>query len=87
MFSIPDKAKINGFKRVHISRGSELFARFGKMSTNVGTSDGHVIPMNQNKLDSLDFLDAYDRMMAESEQTVDDSSANQQINDDSCGES
>lgn len=87
MFSIPDKAKINGFKRVHISRGSDLFARFGKMSSNVGTSEGHVIPMNQNKLDSLDYLDAYDRMMAENENAVNDSSANQQSNDDSSGES
>lgn len=64
---VPKKSRLNGFKHVHVPRACHLFARFGKMSSNIGTSDGVAIPMNMNKLDYMDFVDDYDRMMSERE--------------------
>lgn len=64
---VPKKSRLNGFKQVHVPRACNLFARFGKMSSNIGTSDGVAIPMNMNKLDYMDFVDDYDRMMSERE--------------------
>lgn len=90
MFFVPDKSKLNGFKSVHVARGCDLFARFGKLESVPSTSDGQVIPMNMNKLDSLEYLDKYDAHQAELERqkyTVNDSSVNQHSqNDDSSGE-
>lgn len=90
MFFVPDKSKLNNFKLVHVSRGCDLFSRFGKLESVPSSSDGQVIPMNMNKLDSLEFLDKYDAYQAELErqnQAVNDSSVNQHSNDDSNGES
>lgn len=73
---VPKKSRLNGFKQVHVPRACNLFARFGKMSSNIGTSDGVAIPMNMNKLDYMDFVDDYDRMMNERERAGSDASPN-----------
>lgn len=91
MFYVPEKMRLNCFKQCHVARARDLFQRFGKLDSVPTSSDGQVIPMNMNKIDSLEYLYKYDAYQAELErqnQTVNDSSVNQHLqNDDSSGES
>lgn len=67
MFYVPEKLRLNSFKQCHVARPRDLFQRFGKLDSVPTSSDGQVIPMNMNKLDSLEFLEKYDEFQAERE--------------------
>ena len=78
MFYVPEKLRLNSFKQCHVARARDLFQRYGRFDSVPTSSDGQVIPMNMNKLDSLEYLDKYDAYQAELErqkQTVNDSSS------------
>lgn len=85
----PDVKKIHKFKYVHCKRNSDLFAMYGKReSRSVASEDGQIIPMNQSKIDSIEYLERYDQMQAEIERERYESSKNQSSkNDDSEGDS
>lgn len=75
------------FKRVHIAKPADLFARVGMREIVPSPSSEDVIPMNMSKNDMLAFLNDFDtqlerdfhRQQRESEQSVvensDDSSS------------
>lgn len=64
----PDAKKIHKFKFVHCKRNSDLFAMYGKReSRSVASEDGQIIPMNQSKIDSIEYLERYDQMQRDIE--------------------
>lgn len=64
----PKANRKNVFKQVHLQRGRDLFARVGKRIIPPDiTSDGEIVPMNMDKIDSIEFLDRYDAILLEKE--------------------
>lgn len=65
---IPDKLKCNRFVAVNIPDNKSYFARFGnKVVPDNFYSGDDPAPSGQRKMDTLAYMDDYDRMMQEEE--------------------
>lgn len=57
---------MNSFKRVHLQRGRDLFARFGPRLSDASRNASNIdesIPIGLTKMESLEYIQAYDRQM------------------------
>lgn len=57
---------MNTFKRVHLQRGRDLFARLGPRLSDASRNASNIeesIPIGLTKMESLEYLQAYDRDM------------------------
>lgn len=60
----PKFVEMNCFKRVHCSKGSDLFARVGKREPLVPLpSSEDFVPLHQSKLDMLESLKDFDSQL------------------------
>lgn len=76
MIHVIDELKLNDFKACHCVRPKDLFARYGKRLVDASyDSSEEIVPMNLNKLDSIEYLEQYDRMM-QNQSNHDDSTQN-----------
>ena len=67
MIHVIEELHLNDFKEVHCVRPRDLFTRYGKRLPNVEfDSSEEVVPMNMSKLESIEYLQQYDRMMQDS---------------------
>lgn len=65
MIHVIEKLKLNKFRVVHCITPKDLYSRLGhkiQPNTNFDSSD-EVVPMNMNKLDSIEYLQKYDEYM------------------------
>lgn len=65
MIHVSEKKALNDFKEVRCVRPRDLFARYGKRET-IGFDSNleEQVPMNMNKLDSIEYLERYDEEMS-----------------------
>lgn len=65
MIHVIEKLKLNKFREVHCICPKDLYSRLGhKIQPNVQfESSDEVVPMNMNKLDSIEYLQRYDEQM------------------------
>lgn len=65
MIHVSKSKELNNFKEVRCARPRDLFARYGKRET-IGFDSNleEQVPMNLNKLDSIEYLENYDAMQA-----------------------
>lgn len=79
-----DELKLNSYKPVSIPSNEKLFGRFGEVKTSLSSSDSdEVIPMNQNTLEQLEYMDKYDSYMQSVEQSSNGSESEPQNSDKS----
>lgn len=65
MFVVVKKKQLNCFKEVYTARPRDLYMRFGKRESNMNfDSSDEPVRMNMNTLDSLEYIQEYDRQMA-----------------------
>lgn len=64
----PEEMKLNKFQNVRIPSGEQLFSRFGLVNAQ-GThyTGDEYEPINRTKLQNLEDLQAYDKMMQKEE--------------------
>lgn len=64
MIHVVEEKKLNDFKEVRCVRPRDLFARFGKRESPISfDSSEDVVPIGMNKIESIEYLERYDRMM------------------------
>lgn len=69
MIHVVEEKRLNDFKEVRCVKPRDLFARYGKRETIMNfDSSEEPVPIGMNKIDSIEFLEQYDRrMQAESQ--------------------
>lgn len=68
MIYVVKEKRLNDFKHVHCIRPRDLFARYGKRELNMTfESSDEPVPIGMNKIDSLEYLERYDREMQNAE--------------------
>lgn len=69
MIFVVEEKRLNDFKEVRCVKPKDLFARYGKRETIMNfDSAEEPVPIGMNKIDSIEFLEQYDRrMQAESQ--------------------
>lgn len=86
MIHVIDELHLNDFKEVHCVRPRDLFSRFGKRESPISFDSNldSPVPMNMNKIESIEYLERYDDMMSESSRqagTDAESNGNNESND------
>lgn len=85
IFVVEDK-RLNDFKYVHCVKPKDLFSRLGHRVPNTDfNSSDEPIPMHMSKIQSIEYLERYDRMMQESSKP-NESQSNEAPDDSTGGE-
>lgn len=64
MIHVVEEKKLNDFKETRCVRPRDLFARYGKRESPISfDSSEEVVPIGMNKIESIEYLERYDRMM------------------------
>lgn len=82
MIHVIEKLKLNKFRVVHCITPKDLYSRLGhkiQPNTEFDSSD-EVVPMNMNKLDSIEFLQSFDEHMQTAAQSKDTSNVGENGN-------
>lgn len=62
MIKIVDKKKLNKHSKCSVSRPRDLYRRYGNRIVDSSFESAEdVVPMNLSKLESMEYLDVYDR--------------------------
>lgn len=82
MIHVVKEKHLNDFKFVHCVKPKDLYARLGHRQPNLefDTQD-EIVPMHMDKIQSIEYMENYDRMMQESSKS--NESQSNEISDDS----
>ena len=64
MIHVVEEKRLNDFKEVRCIKPRDLFARYGKRESIMNfDSSEEPVPIGMNKIESIEYLEQYDRMM------------------------